>query len=92
MSETEFETFVAENYDCNLEYEDVNKKGARYTGKKTAIQVQTTQETAFAICNKLIDEMEKKKQRMIPVILVKTAITDYGLWMFRNCTRTETIR
>ena len=44
------------------------------------------------ICNKLIDEMEKKKQRMIPVILVKTAITDYGLWMFRNCTRTEKIR
>lgn len=77
MNEAEFETFIAENYDCDVEFEDIDKKGKKNTGKKSVLQLQTTQETAFYWYRKLIQQMEESTPND-PSFLRENC--NYGLW------------
>lgn len=77
MNEAEFEMFIAANYDCDVEFEDVDKKGEKYTGKKAALQLQTTQGTAFYVYQRLIEQMEANRPND-PALLRENC--NYGLW------------
>ena len=71
MPEGEFETFIREHYDCNVEIEGVNKKGEKYTTKVGELQLKATQETAFRLYKKFIDDLEKT---------LKKKDYGFGLW------------
>ncbi len=58
MSETEFEEFISQNYDCNVELTGVTSEGKSYKTKKGELQLQTAQNTAFILYNNLINNME----------------------------------
>jgi len=77
MNEVEFEMFIAENYDCDVEFEDVDKKGKKYTGKKAALQLQTTHDKAFYLYQRLIEQMEANRPND-PALLRENC--NYGLW------------
>ena len=49
MPEAAFERFIAENYDCEVEFEDIDQSGKPYTGRRGVLQVRTAQDTAFSI-------------------------------------------
>lgn len=77
MDESEFESFILENYDCDvhdarLDYTD--KKGVKHEGKKAVLQIQASQQTAFNLYLKLIEKMESEE----PVLLRENC--NYGLW------------
>lgn len=77
LDEAEFEKFVSENFDCNvhdesLDYTDNN--GEKHEGKKSALQIQTAQKTAFRIYTDLIKKMETDN----PALLRENC--NYGLW------------
>ncbi len=83
LSESEFEAFVADNYDCCVEFTETDKKGKKYTVIKGELQVQTSQQTAFDIYKKLLSDMEE--------IIWYDGLDDeefvrencnYGLWFF----------
>lgn len=77
MPESVFELFISENYDCNVEFEDVSKKGEKFTSKKGVLQLHTEQQTAFKLYTDLINEMEKDSPDA-PAFLRENC--NYGLW------------
>ena len=66
LSETDFEKFIADNYDCNV------RKGEKKSDVKPALQVNISQKTAFDIYNELIDGLEYTGTTLEEC--------DYGLW------------
>lgn len=69
MSETEFEKYVAENYDCNTECEITDKNTII---KKGVMQINTSQRTAYKAYCELIESLE---------IMDKSVENcNYGLW------------
>ena len=60
MSETAFEAFIAENYDCDVEFENVDKNGRLYIGRKGVLQVRTSQDTAFSIYSALQSQIRRE--------------------------------
>ena len=77
LSETEFESFISENYDCDVEFEDEDKNGKMYKGKKGALQLQTSQNTAFDKYNEIIKKMEHGDSEVSSLLRENC---NYGLW------------
>lgn len=63
LSEDAFEDYIAEHYDCNVNFEFTDKDGHKQFGKKGELQIQTSQNTAFRCYNHLIETMEKGMPR-----------------------------
>lgn len=74
MDEVEFEAFIAENFECDVEFEDIDKKGNKYVGKKSVFQLQTAQQTAFRFYSSLIEKMEHDDHALM------RENCNYGLW------------
>lgn len=77
LSEEKFESFISTYYDCDVEFEGVDKKGNSYSGKKAALQLQISQNTAFKLYNELIQNMENESPDD-PSFLRENC--NYGLW------------
>lgn len=77
MNEADFEIFIAENYDCNVEFKYTDKEGKSHTGKKSVLQLQTAQETAFRFYQNLLTQMEKSAADVPPF---QRENCNYGLW------------
>lgn len=76
-TEQEFEEFIAENYDCNVEFESIDQNGNKRIDKKSEFQVNASNETAFYLYKKLISDMEKEAP-YDPSYLRENC--NYGLW------------
>lgn len=74
MQPQDFEAFILAHYDCDVEFEDVDKKGRTYIGRKSAWQMQTSQETAFRLYREVIGDMEKANPDF------SRENCNYGLW------------
>lgn len=77
LPESEFEKFIGEKFECNVEFEDWDKKGHKYTGKKGALQLQISQNTAFKLYKDLIKQMESDTPEA-PAFHKENC--NYGLW------------
>lgn len=58
MNESEFESFISSNYDCDVDFEYLDEKQQSRTGRKSVLQVRTDQNTAFDFYIELITEIE----------------------------------
>lgn len=66
LSETEFENFIADKYDCNV------CKGEKKSDVRPALQLNISQRTAFDIYNELIDGLKYTNTTLDEC--------NYGLW------------
>lgn len=58
MNESEFESFISSNYDCDVEFEYLDENEQARTGKKSVLQLRTDQNTAFDFYTAMIREIE----------------------------------
>ncbi|MCI8482999.1 MAG: hypothetical protein HFH41_01510 [Lachnospiraceae bacterium] len=71
LSETEFERFIRENYNCSTYIEEEQEEGV--TGRKVGeLQIETEQNTAFAVYQSVLQDLQDLE------IPLKSC--NYGLW------------